>query len=554
MSTSVLVEDPIVKEWKPTKKQEQFISLPFEVFEALYGGAAGAGKSELLILLPLIYRFHEHPLFKGLIMRRTFPELDAEIIKRSVEWYPSTGAVYNESKREWKWQRGASVKFGHAEKEQDVRKYDSAQYNYFAPDEATSFTEFQYRFITFSRVRSRSSDLPAIVRPATNPGNIGHVYFRDRFVAPLKDSGKIIIKDKRTGLLRAFIQATIRDNPYLLAANPQYIQMLENLPEAEKRAKLLGDWYTFTGQVFKEFRVDPLPDEPEHAKHVIEPFKIPSWWPRIIGIDWGFEAMTWIGWGAVSPKGQVFIYREYAEKGKLTKDWIADLINHSCEDTEERDAIQTIRICHSAAQNRGEPLNIINQVKNAVNEAKIKASVGLGSKGRINKKLNLHEYLRWAPKVDVLAKYGQPFSDDVANRLFRLYGTQKHEEYLAIYKEQPPEDNLPKLQLFEGCNEVIKAIPACVYEDRAINGKSSEDVKEFEGDDPYDGICILLDAVKDYLVEHATELGKIKEEEEARVKLYNSGDQTAFYRRMEILEKSNKQEFGVRRASRFRRR
>lgn len=554
MAQSVLVEDPIVKEWRPTKKQEQFISLPFEVFEALYGGAAGAGKSELLILLPLIYRFHEHPLFKGLIMRRTFPELDAEIIKRSVEWYPSTGGVYNESKREWRWPRGSSIKFGHAEKEQDVRKYDSAQYNYFAPDEATSFTEFQYRFLTFSRVRSRSSDLPAIVRPATNPGNIGHVYFRDRFVTPLRDTGKIIIKDKRTGLLRAFIQATIKDNPHLLAANPQYVQMLENLPEAEKRAKLLGDWYTFTGQVFNEFRVEPLQDEPENAQHVISPFDIPSWWPRVIGIDWGFEAMTWIGWGAISPKGQVFVYREYAEKGKLTKNWIADFINATCESVEERDAVKRISICHSATQNRGEPLNIISQVRAAVLEANISATVGLGSKGRINKKLNLHEYLRWRPKVDVLAKYGQPFDPSVAEKIFRLYGTQKYEEYLAIYKEAEPETNLPKLQIFNRCQEVIKAIPSCVYEDKAINGKSSEDVKEFEGDDPYDGICILLDGVKDYMIEHATELGKMKEQEDARVKLYTSGDQTAFYRRMEILERGNKESFGVRRASRFRRR
>lgn len=553
MAQSVLVEDPVTKEWKPTKKQEQFISCPFEVFEALYGGAAGSGKSEILILLPIIYKFHDHPLFKGLIMRRTFPELEAEIIKRSVEWYPSTGAVYNESKREWRWPRGASIKFGHAEKEQDVRKYDSAQYNYFAPDESTSFTEFQYRFISFSRVRSRSADLPAIVRAATNPGNIGHVYFRDRFVAPFKEGGRII-KDSKTGLLRLFIQATIRDNPHLLEANPQYVQMLENLPEAEKRAKLLGDWYTFTGQVFNEFRVDPLPGEPEIAKHVIESFEIPSWWPRIVGIDWGYEAMTWIGWGAVSPKGQVFIYREYAEKGKKTIDWIADFINATCEKQEERDAIQTIRICHSAAQNRGEPLNILSQVRAAVLEAGMKASVGLGSRGRINKKLNLHEYLRWKPKIDVLAKYGQPFDADLAERIFRMHGTAKYEQYLAMYKESKAEDNLPKLQIFNSCQEVIKAIPACVYEDRAVNGKVSEDVKEFDGDDPYDGVCILLDAVKDYIVEHAVELEKLKKEDDARIQLYNSGDQTAFYRRMEILEKRNTQGFGVRRASRFRRR
>lgn len=546
---SILVEDNLVREWNPTAKQKQFISVPFGVKEALYGGSAGSGKSEVLLLLPLIYKFYEHPYFKGLIMRRTFPELEAEIIKRSKEWYPSSGGTYNESKREWNWRSGASIKFGHADREEDVRKYDSAQYNYFAPDETTSFTQFQYSFIAFSRVRSRTADLPAIIRCATNPGNIGHAFIRDRFVEPCREGGKII-KDKRTGLLRIFIQATIRDNPHLLAANPEYVQQLESLPEAERRAKLLGDWYTFTGQVFNEFRLEPLDDEPSNAQHVIEPFDIPSWWPRVVGIDWGHAAMTWIGWGAIAPTGQVIMYREYAAKGKLTKEWIDDFLELS---QGEEDQIEAIRICHSASQNRGEPLNIIKQLAKACGEADYKATVGLGSKGRINKKLNLHEYLRWSPRKNLVRLYSDPYNSTKADAIFRNFGTKAYNEYLSMFADPEPEGNLPKLQIFNNCKEVIRAIPNCVYEDSATNGKSSEDVKEFDGDDPYDGICILLDAVKDYMVDHSKELEEKKEQNEALVKLATSQDQTAYYRTMEQLEKRSSSSYGVRR-SRFRRR
>lgn len=71
------------KSWAPTPKQSRFIQVPFDVDEAGYGGALMAGKSDVLMLLTLLYRFHENPRFKGLFLRRTFPELEQEIIPRS---------------------------------------------------------------------------------------------------------------------------------------------------------------------------------------------------------------------------------------------------------------------------------------------------------------------------------------------------------------------------------------------------------------------------------------------------------------------------------------
>ena len=51
-------------EWRPTKKQERFLSLPLTIFEAFFGGGVGGGKSDLLLVYGIIHRWHENPRFK----------------------------------------------------------------------------------------------------------------------------------------------------------------------------------------------------------------------------------------------------------------------------------------------------------------------------------------------------------------------------------------------------------------------------------------------------------------------------------------------------------
>lgn len=560
--SNVEVNSPIQLSWKPHKKQQEFISIPFDVEEALYGGAAGGGKSELLVMLPLIYGFHENPKFKGVILRRTNPELDAEIIGRAHQWYPHTGAVWLEGKKKYVWydrwgNTGAEMRFGHAELEKDIRKYDGVQYNYVAFDEATSFTEFQYLYLVLTRRRSASADLPAIARSATNPGNIGHLFFRGRFVDPYPYGGKIL-RDKISGIRRFYLQCLGVDNPHLMKINPRYFDNMRGLPEAEYRAKALGDWYTFSGQVFVEYRLEPLDGEPENARHVIEPFEIPSWWPRVIAIDWGWRANTCIGWGAISPNGRLYIYRVYAEKGKYIEDWTGDLINLTS--SEEWSSVRDVIICHSANQNRGEPHTILQQVQAAINKRFNNPSdsptVRLGKRDRLGGKMLVHEYLRWTPKITKAVPIEQ-YDAELAERILRQYGTSKYQEYLSFFKEQEPETNLPKMQILESSPEgksnasLYDVIPICMYPDKGEKDKSPEDVKEFDGDDAYDMLRMLLESVDRYVTESKREHDERSKRDSILAEFNSTGNATQFYRRMERHEAQNS---GVRPVRRFSRR
>lgn len=568
------------REWKATKKQRAFIQLPFEVSEAGYGGALGSGKTDVLLLLPLIYQFHENKRYRGLMVRRTFPELEQEVIQRSKEYFPSVGAVYNESKKWWKFPAGGYDRFGHIEHDKDVKKYDGSQYALERWDEATSHSKYQYEYLVYRRNRAPAgSGLPSITRWGSNPGGIGHTYFRQRFLDPYyKKNAKLgsLIRDKSKGTIISFLPATATDNPHLLETNPDYFKRLQNISsEAERRALILGDWYTFEGQVFEEFRLEPLPGEPLNARHVIRGFQIPHWWPKIVSIDWGYNAATFVIWWAIGPNGRVYIYRTFmAEKTKI-REWTRDISKLSAG---EIDNIRDVRICFSATQDRGLDQTIFQQVAEALEDSNFQCGLTLGDRNRIAGKQLVHEYLRWKP-VQLGKEIIGVYSAELAARIYRQHGDTGLREYQKLFEPTPEERNLPKLQIFKSSPEgkstedLTDVIPTCVYADEDEKGKK-EDVKEFNGDDAYDCLRIGLYAIRDYFSDSSAEYSKITKynsaDEQRREQiahyehLLRSGHtrlaeqimvdaQTRYYRQCEVIEKANKEVTSVRRRS-FRRR
>jgi len=523
-------------EWRPEPKQELFLSVPTSVKEAFYGGGAGSGKSDVLLLYGIVHRWHENPRFKQVFMRRTFPELRNEIIPRSRELYRRFGATLNKTEMCWTFPRpdqyggtgganeGAMIFLGHCENEDDVHKYDSMQINLFTPDELTSITEWIYLYIGFQRVRSPVPELPAIIRAAGMPGGIGHTWTYKRFIKPAPKGGKIIVG--RGGNKRIYIHSTLEDNRYI---DPTYRQSLQGITiEAERKAKLLGDWDAYQGQVFDEFRDRKFDDEPANAIHVVEPFEIPSWWPRIVIGDWGFAAMTWVGWAAISPNKRVYIYREqYWVKTKIA-DWAPQIKVFI-----DRENPRLIRFCKSAGQDRGQEHTIQQQIEDELGQSVELSNNTPGS--RIAGKILIHEYLRWQPK-QVSDQELPTYNEEYAMWIMRNRGMTEYKSYMNSFNPPEPETNVPKLQIFkDACPVLVEAIKACSY-DKPKGNKPAEDIAEFEGDDPIDGLRYLVDAAEGFFDESNQEFKRIQQQEALVNQLSTSHDWTAFYRNMRKTE------------------
>lgn len=535
MESQIHLPDPgndFIREIKPHSRQEDFLKISDEIFEALYGGAAYGGKSFILTLLPLIRGFYKFRGFKGIILRRKFPDLEREIIRLSKEYYPLTGAKYNETKHSWEWpEYGSYVDFGHVQHATDIKQYDSAQYNYCAFDELTHFEEAPYLYMVGSRVRPSSSFNIAIVRNGTNPGGVGQTFVYNRFVKPA-EKGYVRLVDKKTTLSRIYIPALPQDNPYGMEYDPRYLDKLEILPEAEKKAKKYGDWHAFEGSVFPEFRPLRVPSEPDNALHVIEPFDIPEWWPKILSIDWGKRAMCHAMWGAISPEGRVYVYRERGWIGKDVPYWGSEV-----RELSHNEHIVQFILCGSAWQERGVE-TIAEQVQRYTGMVPTSSDNSPGS--RVAGLQSVHDFLRWRPREHLLKAEGELYDLQKADYIYRNYGESALIQYRNLFIDEEESSNLPKLQIFENCTILIETIPVCVYDD-----KKKEDIQEFDGDDPIDNLRYFCKAVNRYTNGNDKELARRKAISDVVSQHQQTQDYTLLHRQMEKLEEKSTRRVGI---------
>lgn len=299
----------------PIHAGPQYEFMTSDAEEILYGGAAGGGKSYAIRAILVSYCL-THPGATAVLFRRTYKELeDTHILRLKLE-LPSYIATYKSTSHDFVFANGSTLMMRFCENEEDVRSYDTFEADIMAFDELTAFSEFQYTYL-LTRCRSTKHWWTGRkVIAATNPGNVGHTWVKRRWIEA--DDGSVplpFVKWRapvnQGGMVRQFIPAKLADNTTLMKYDPSYANILQGLPEEEKRAKLMGDWNVFSGQFFSRWRSEV---------HTCPSFDIPRDWTKYISVDWGLAAPHAVYWYARPPMtNSLWIYREQYGAGVPTR-------------------------------------------------------------------------------------------------------------------------------------------------------------------------------------------------------------------------------------------
>lgn len=205
--------------------------------EILYGGAAGGGKSDALLIGALQYV--DTSGYHALILRRTYADLalPEAIMNRAQEWLAGSDAHWNGMEKTWTFPSGATLTFGYLQHENDKYRYQSSAFQYIGFDELTQFSQTQYTYM-FSRLRrAENSIVPLRMRGASNPGGVGHEWVKARFLSGNTPN-------------RIFIPAKLDDNPYL--DQTEYLQSLAELDIVTRQRLKDGNWeVSESGGIFK---------------------------------------------------------------------------------------------------------------------------------------------------------------------------------------------------------------------------------------------------------------------------------------------------------------
>lgn len=294
-------------------KQREAFEVSKKTPVTFYGGAKGGGKSHLIRARELVRRL-KYPNTKGLIVRKTYPELLANHIRPFFKEYPETRDWYNKSEKTIYYPNGSTTEFSYLRSTDDVYTYQGREYEDISVDEVTQHEWEVIRVLRSSNRTTNKSIFPTVFLTG-NPGGIGHGEVKRIFID--KE-----FRDKENPDDFAFIQAFVQDNKALIDADPHYVKRLEDLPEHLRKAYLEGDWNIFAGQAFPKLN---------RLIHVIDPIPLPNTVKYFAGYDWGYTHPFAFVLFAIDQNNDVYVVgvvsankKENKDQAKLIRNLVGD--------------------------------------------------------------------------------------------------------------------------------------------------------------------------------------------------------------------------------------
>ena len=257
-----------------------------------YGGARGGGKSHWLLAQLGADDCQRVPGLKCLLLRKTaksnlenFEDFRRRLFTRLPHEFSAFRGVLT-------FKNGSRIVIGHYKTEAEIDNYLGIEFDVIAIEEATTLTARKYQDITTCCRSSKPNWRPRIYS-TTNPGGVGHSWYRKRFIDPWQRQAETETR---------FIAARVTDNRW---NNPEYIRVLQNLTGWQKRAWLDGDWDIAAGQYFTTLR---------REIHVVNNFDETRAREFFIALDYGFAHYTVALLGCTDGDGNIFVLDEHAER------------------------------------------------------------------------------------------------------------------------------------------------------------------------------------------------------------------------------------------------
>ncbi|HOH41348.1 MAG TPA: terminase family protein [Verrucomicrobiota bacterium] len=257
-----------------------------------YGGARGGGKSHWLLAQMGVDDCQRVPGLKCLLLRKVGKANLEHFEDLRRKLFANLGHEFSAFRGILTFRNGSRIIAGHFQNEKDIDAYLGLEYDVIGIEEATTLTARKYQDITTCCRTSKPNWRPRIYS-TTNPGGVGHGWYRKRFIEPWQ---------RRAETETRFIAARVTDNRW---NNPEYMRVLEGLTGWQRRAWLDGDWDIAAGQFFTTLR---------REVHIVSDFDETRAREWFCALDYGFTHYTVVLLGCTDGDGNLFVVDEHAER------------------------------------------------------------------------------------------------------------------------------------------------------------------------------------------------------------------------------------------------